>query len=82
MSGLPSNSRDVGWSVDTPSAPSSFTAVLQASMTLNESDFVTIDTTTAIGDRTVIGVRAIYLRIAFTALSGGTNPTAVAKILV
>lgn len=82
MSGLASNSRDVGWSIDTPSAPGSFTAVLQASMTNAEADFVTIDTTTAIGDRTVLGVRAIYLRIAFTALSGGTNPTAVGKILV
>lgn len=82
MSGLASNSRDVGWSVDTPSAPSTFTAVLQSSMTNNDADFVTIDTTTAIGDRTVLGVRAIYLRGKVTAVSGGTNPTVVLKILV
>jgi hypothetical protein len=82
MSGLASNSRDVGWSVDTPSAPSTFTAVLQASMTNNDADFVTIDTTTAIGDRTVLGVRAIYLRGKVTAVSGGSSPTIVLKILV
>lgn len=82
QAGLASNSRDVGWEVETPSAPSSFTAVLQGAMTNIDADYATIDTTTAVGPRTLLGVRMLYLRIAFTALSGGTNPSAVAKILV
>jgi len=82
MSGLASNSRDVGWEIETPSAPSSFTAVLQAAMTNTDADYTTVDTTSATGQRTLIGVRACYLRIKFTAFSGGTNPSALGSILV
>lgn len=82
MGGLASNSRDVSWEVETPSAPSSFTAVLQGSDSNVDADFVTIDTTTATGARTLTGVRFQFIRGKYTAVSGGSNPTGVLKILV
>jgi hypothetical protein len=81
VSGLASNSRDVSWVIATPSAPSSFTAALQIADVDQEAEYTAIDTTTAIGLRVVLGVRANFIRIKYTAVSGGTNPTSIAKIL-
>jgi hypothetical protein len=79
--GLASNSRDVSWVVSTPSAPSSFTAALQIADVDEDPEYTTIDTSTASGVRIVIGVRANFIRIKVTAVSGGTSPTIIGKIL-
>jgi hypothetical protein len=81
-SGLPNNSRDVEWSTETPSAPSGYTAHLQASMTDVDGDYVDIDTMTAPGTQIVNGVRANFLRGKLSGVSGGTSPTIIFKILV
>ena len=80
-SGLPNNSRDLLWDIETPSAPSSFSAALQVSETDVDGDYTTIDTATAVGSRQVAGVRANFIRIKITAVSGGSSPTVIGKIL-
>ena len=82
VSGLASNSRDVSWALATPSAPASFSATLEVADVDRESEYTAIDTATAVGVRQVIGVRANFIRINFGTVSGGTNPTAIGKILV
>jgi len=80
--GLPNNGRDVSWSTETPSAPSSYTAHLQGSEFDVDAQYVDLDTMTAPGTQIVNGVRANFLRIKWTSVSGGTNPTGIGKILV
>lgn len=82
MSGLTSNSRDVSWVIATPSAPSAFTANLQVADVDQDAEYTTIDTTTATGLRIVTGVRANFIRINYSGVSGGSNPTSIAKILI
>jgi hypothetical protein len=79
--GFPSNSRDLNWVIATPSAPSSFTAYLQVADVDQDAEYTTIDTTTAVGKRVVIGVRANFVRIALGTVSGGSSPTVVGKIM-
>jgi hypothetical protein len=79
---LPNNGRDVSWSTETPSAPSSYTAHLQGAEFDQESQYVDLDTMTAPGTQIVNGVRANFLRIKWTSVSGGTSPTGIGKILV
>ena len=81
-SGLPNNSRDLLWDIQTPSAPSSFSAALQVAATDVDGDYTTIDTATAVGSRQVAGVRANFIRIKLSSVVGGTLPTVIAKILV
>lgn len=81
VSGLASNSRDVSWVVATPSAPSSFTAALQGADVDQEAEYSSLDTTTAVGLRVVLGVRSNFIRVKYTAVSGGSSPTSIAKIL-
>jgi len=80
--GLPNNSRDVAWETQTPSAPASYTAHLQGAEFDQESQYVDLDTMSSVGTQQVAGVRANFLRIKWTSVSGGTNPTGIAKILV
>lgn len=82
MQGLASNSRDVSWVIATPSAASAFTANLQVADVDQDSEYTTIDTTTATGLRIVTGVRANFIRINYSGVSGGSNPTSIAKILI
>lgn len=82
MSGLASNSRDLSWVIATPSAPTGFTANLQVADVDQDSEYTTIDTTTAVGLRLVTGVRANFIRINLASVSGGTNPTVIGKILI
>lgn len=82
MQGLASNSRDVSWVIATPSAPSAFTANLQVADVDQDAEYTTIDTTTATGLRIVTGVRANFIRINYSGVSGGSNPTSIAKILI
>ena len=81
-SGLPNNSRDVEWTILTPSAPASFSAALQVADTDAEVDYTTIDTATAVGSRQVAGVRANFIRIKLSSVVGGTLPTVIGKVLV
>lgn len=81
-SGLPNNSRDVEWTILTPSAPASFSAALQVADTDAEADYSTIDTSTAVGSRQVAGVRANFIRIKLSSVVGGTLPTVIGKVLV
>lgn len=80
--GLPNNSRDLIWEIDTPSAPSSFSAALQVAITDEDSEYTTIDTATAVGSRQVAGVRGDFLRVKLSSVEGGTDPTVIAKVLV
>jgi len=82
VSGLASNSRDIGWEVTTPSAPSSFTANLQVADFDVDGQYTTVDTTTAVGQRTITGIRGNFVRGTVSAASGGSSPTIVLKILV
>ena len=79
--GFPSNSRDLNWVIATPSAPSSFTAYLQVADVDQAAEYTTIDTTTAVGKRVVLGVRANFVRIALGTVSGGTNPSVIGKVM-
>jgi hypothetical protein len=81
VEGLPNNSRDVSWVIATPSAPSGFTANLQVADVDQDSEYTTIDTTTAVGFRIVTGVRANFIRINLSGVSGGSSPTIIGKIL-
>lgn len=80
--GLPNNSRDIGWSVTTPSAPGAFTANLQVADVDIDSQYTTVDTTTAVGARTITGIRGNFVRVNLSGVTGGSSPTVIAKILV
>jgi hypothetical protein len=82
VSGLPSNSRDVSWEVDTPSEPDSFTAELQGAIQDVDAEYTTLDTMSASAIQTVLGVRMNFLRIVISALDGGSSPTVIGKILI
>jgi hypothetical protein len=81
-SGFPSTSRDVQWSTKTPSAPSAYTANLQGALVDQDSEYTTIDTMTTPGNQTKTGVRANFLRVNLSGVSGGSSPTIVARIEV
>lgn len=80
-SGLPSNSRDIGWSVlDTGGA--TYSANLQVADTDADADYTTIASVTASGQQTAVAVRANFVRINLSGVSGGTTPKIIARILV
>ena len=81
MSGLASNSRDLSWVLSTPSAPASFSATLEVADRDKESEYTAVDTSTAVGVRQVLGVRANFVRIKFGTVTGGSSPIAIGKIL-
>jgi hypothetical protein len=80
-SGLASNSRDIGWSVE-DTGGATYTANLQVADFDIDADYTTIASVTAKGQQTAIGVRANFVRINLSGVSGGTSPTIIAKILV
>lgn len=80
--GFPSNSRDISWSIETPSAPSTFTANLQVADFDEDSLYSTVASTTATGWQTQVGVRGNFVRVNLSTTSGGTSPTIIAKILI
>lgn len=79
--GLPDQGHTVRWQTIFASAPSSVSLVLQGAMADVDSEYTTIDTSTATAGeaRTATSVRARFLRIKCTAASGGSGYTA--KIL-
>jgi hypothetical protein len=76
--GLPDQGHTVRWQTIFATAPSSISFVLQGASADVDSEYATIDTSTATAGeaRTVTGVRARFLRIKCTAASGGSGYTA------
>ncbi len=79
--GVTNQRHTVRWQTIFASAPSSISLVLQGAMADVDTEYSTIDTSTATAGeaRTVTGVRARFLRVKCTAASGGSGYTA--KIL-
>ncbi|HYL10596.1 MAG TPA: hypothetical protein VEU31_07655 [Candidatus Acidoferrales bacterium] len=79
--GIVDQSHAVRWQTIFGTAPTAVNLVLQGAMADVDSEYQTIDTTTATAGeaRTVTGVRARFLRIKFTSSTGGSGLTA--KIL-
>lgn len=80
--GLPDGGTSVRWQTIFGSNPTAVNIVLQAAMSDVDSEYQTIDTTTAASGegRTVANVQARFLRIKFVSSTGGSGLTA--KILV
>jgi len=81
MSGLASNSRDIGWSVE-DAGGATFTANLQVADFDEDALYTTIASVTSASQQTAIGVRANFVRGNLSGVSGGTSPTIIFKILV
>jgi hypothetical protein len=79
--GIVDQSHAVRWQTIFGTAPTAVNLVLQGVMADVDSEYQTMDTTTATAGeaRTVTGVRARFLRIKFTSSTGGSGLTA--KIL-
>ena len=80
--GIPDGGTSVRWQTIFGGAPSAVSIVLQAAINDVDSEYQTIDTTTATAGegRTVANVQARFLRIRFVSSTGGSGLTA--KILV
>jgi hypothetical protein len=76
--GLTDQSHTVRWQTIFGTAPSAISIVLQGAAADVDSEYFTIDTSTATAGeaRTVIGVRARFLRIKVTSSTGGSSLTA------
>jgi hypothetical protein len=81
-SGIPDQSRTVRWQTIFATAPTSVSLSLQGAMADVDSEYATLDTSTATAGeaRTVANVRAKFLRIICNSASGGSGYTA--KMLV
>ena len=79
--GLADQSHTVRWQTILGTAPTAINIILQGAMADVDVEYQTIDTSTATAGeaRTVIGVRARFLRIKLTSSTGGSALTA--KIL-
>jgi hypothetical protein len=78
--------RVVSWSYTFPSAPVSATINLQGAAVDLEANYTTLDTQNTIvagGETRVLSVPASvnFVRCTISALSGGTNPTVIARIM-
>jgi len=82
FTGLPDGGTAVRWQTIFGTAPTAVSLVLQGAMSDIDSEYQTIDTTTATtGEaRTVSNVQSKFLRIKFNSSTGGSGLTA--KILV
>lgn len=76
--GFPEQGRTVRWQTVFATAPTSVSLSLQGAMSDVDSDYSTLDTSTATAGeaRTVTGVRAKFLRVKCNSASGGTGYTA------
>jgi hypothetical protein len=81
-SGVPDGGTSVRWQTLFATAPTAVNMVLQVAINDVDSEYQTIDTTTATAGegRTVANVQAKFLRIRFVSATGGAGLTA--KILV
>ena len=73
--GFPENGRTIRWQTIFGGAPSAVSIVLQTAMTDSDSQYSTIDTTTATAgeSRTVTGVRANFVRAKVSSITGGSG---------
>jgi hypothetical protein len=76
-SGFPDDGRTVRWQTIYGSSPSAVSVSLQTAMVDSDTQYTTIDTSTATGGeaRTVTGVRANFIRAKVTSITGGSGVT-------
>lgn len=80
VGGNPTAQRQLSWSTEFPSAPVSVKMDLQAAMRDVEAEYVTIDSSTNVGGEVrTIQSNLIFFRLVATTVSGGTNPSVIAK---
>jgi hypothetical protein len=74
-SGFPENGRTVRWQTIYATAPSAISVVLQTAMSDSDSQYTTIDTSTATAGeaRTVTGVRGNFIRVKVSSITGGSG---------
>ena len=73
--GFPENGRTIRWQTIFGGAPSAVNVVLQTAMTDSDTQYATIDTSTATAgeSRTVTGVRANFVRAKVASITGGSG---------
>ncbi|HTS10598.1 MAG TPA: hypothetical protein VMH00_00640 [Candidatus Limnocylindrales bacterium] len=73
--GFPENGRTVRWQTIFGSAPSAISVVLQTALSDSDSQYATIDTSTATAGeaRTVTGVRGNFVRAKVNSITGGSG---------
>lgn len=76
-SGFPENGRTIRWQTIFGTAPASVSISLQTAMSDVNSEYATMDTSTAAAGeaRTVSGVRGNFIRAIVTSISGGSGVT-------
>lgn len=76
-SGFPENGRTIRWQTIFGTAPTSVSVVLQTAMVDADTQYATVDTSTATtGEaRTVTGVRGNFVRAKVGAITGGSGVT-------
>jgi hypothetical protein len=76
-SGFPENGRTIRWQTIYGSSPSAVSMVLQTAMSDTDSQYTTLDTSSATGGeaRTVTGVRANFVRAKVSSITGGSGIT-------
>lgn len=80
--GMNDNAMTITWSTHYPSAPSTVTMTLQASMVDQDSQYVTLDSSSNTSGevRSSTLRRYKFLRVVASNVSGGTNPSAIVRI--
>ncbi|HUJ33247.1 MAG TPA: hypothetical protein VLY23_18340 [Candidatus Acidoferrum sp.] len=73
--GFPENGRTIRWQTIFGSAPSAISVVLQTALNDADSQYTTIDTSTATAGeaRTVTGVRGNFVRAKVSSITGGSG---------
>jgi hypothetical protein len=73
--GFPENGRTIRWQTIFGTAPSAVSIVLQTAMVDSDTQYSTIDTSTAtVGEaRTVTGVRGNFVRAKVSSITGGSS---------
>jgi hypothetical protein len=75
--GLPENGRTIRWQTIYGTSPSAINVALQTAMIDSDSQYTTIDSSTATAGeaRTVTGVRANFIRAKVASITGGSGVT-------
>jgi len=75
--GFPENGRTIRWQTLFVSSPSAVNVALQTSLVDADAQYQTVDTSTATGGeaRTVTGVRANFIRVKVSSITGGSGVT-------
>lgn len=80
--GFNDNGLTITWSTRFPSSPGSVTMTLEAAMENEDSQFITLDTSTNVtaDERLITLTRFRFLRIRAANVAGGSSPTVIARI--